>query len=335
MLSSWSPSSFSWYLPDPILFSEEKNWVMLSSWSPSSFSWYLPDPILFSEENHMIHYGLALPNGGVDPRTMAGFAAVAEAAGWDGIFVEDYIIWQGHEEVGTYDPWVLLAAMVMSTKRVRLGTSVTPLARRRPWKVAAEAMTLDHLSAGRVILGVGLGDTGESIGADPSFGRFGEVMEPKQRAQMLDEALEIITGLWRGELFSYEGEYYQVKEVTLLPRPLQTPRIPIWVGGGYPLPGPVNRAARWDGACLYRHKTLYMSPEDVRDLLAIVEREKGSAAGYDIVIGGSPRSEDWEEERAKIRALAEAGMTWWVEYIPPTDPDDMRAAIERGPLRID
>jgi alkanesulfonate monooxygenase SsuD/methylene tetrahydromethanopterin reductase-like flavin-dependent oxidoreductase (luciferase family) len=284
----------------------------------------------------MINYGLALPNGGVDPRTMADFAAVAEAAGWDGVFVEDYIIWQGRQDVATYDPWVLLAAMAMRTERVRLGTTVTPLARRRPWKVAAEAVAIDHLSGGRMILGVGLGDTGESVGSDPSFTHFGEVTEARRRARMLDEALDIIAGLWRGEPFSYEGEFYQVKEVTMLPRPVQTPRIPIWVGGGYPLPGPVRRAARWDGSCLYRHLTHYMSPEDVRDLRTIVEQQQGGAAdSYDIAIGGSERNGDWEAEKARIHVLAEAGMTWWKEYIPPADLDDMRAAIERGPLRIE
>jgi alkanesulfonate monooxygenase SsuD/methylene tetrahydromethanopterin reductase-like flavin-dependent oxidoreductase (luciferase family) len=284
----------------------------------------------------MIKYGLALPNGGVDPQTMADFAAVAEAAGWDGVFVEDYIIWQGQQDVPTYDPWVLLAAMAMRTERVRLGTTVTPLARRRPWKVAAEAVTLDHLSGGRMILGAGLGDTGESVGSDPSFTHFGEVTAAKQRARMLDEALDIVTGLWRGEPFSYQGEFYQVKEVMVLPKPVQTPRIPIWIGGGYPLRGPVMRAARWDGSCLYRHQTHFMSPEDVRDLRAIIEQQQGAAAeSYDIAIGGSQRYENWEEEQSRIRALAEAGMTWWKEYISPAALDEMRASIERGPLRID
>ena len=119
-----------------------------------------------------MHYGLALPNGGVDPQTMAEFATLAEASGWDGIFVEDYIIWQGDQNMPTYDPWVLLAAMAMRTTRVKLSTQITPLARRRPWKAASEAMTLDHLSNGRVILGVGLGDN--ITANEPSFAAFGD-----------------------------------------------------------------------------------------------------------------------------------------------------------------
>jgi alkanesulfonate monooxygenase SsuD/methylene tetrahydromethanopterin reductase-like flavin-dependent oxidoreductase (luciferase family) len=225
----------------------------------------------------------------------------------------------------------------MRTNRIRLGTSVTPLARRRPWKVARETVTLDHLSSGRVVLGVGLGDTGESVGSDISFTHFGELMDARRRARMLDEALDVIVGLWSGEPFSYAGQHYQVKEVTFLPRPVQRPRIPIWVGGGWPLRGPTQRAARWDGSCLYRHKAHELTPEDVRGLKALVQGQRGASAGYDIAVGGSPRRPDREEERAYIRSVAEAGATWWIEYIPPDagDLEDVRAGIARGPLRID
>jgi alkanesulfonate monooxygenase SsuD/methylene tetrahydromethanopterin reductase-like flavin-dependent oxidoreductase (luciferase family) len=280
-----------------------------------------------------MQYGLALPNGGVDPQTMAEFAALAEASGWDGIFVEDYIVWQGNPSVPTFDPWVLLAAMAMRTTRVRLGTQITPLARRRPWKVASEAVTLDHLSNGRVILGVGLGDNVTLN--DFSFSAFGEEMDAKRRAGMLDEALDILVGLWSGEPFSFDGEFYHVQEVRVLPRPAQTPRIPIWIGGAYPLKGPVQRAARWDGACLYRHKTHYMLPEDIAALKAVVESQRGTSAAFDISVGGSPRRANREEERAYIQSLAEAGATWWIEYVPPDGLDKMRASIAHGPLRID
>ncbi|MCL4490151.1 MAG: LLM class flavin-dependent oxidoreductase [Chloroflexi bacterium] len=172
-----------------------------------------------------MQYGLSLPNGGMyhDARSLGEFAHLAEEAGWDGVFLEDYIVWQGHQDVPTYDPWVALAAMALATERVRLGTTVTPLPRRRPWKLAKEAVTLDHLSNGRLILGVGLGDA--SI--DSSFTHFGEVMDVKKRARMLDEALEVLVGFWSGQPFRFDGEHYHLKEITCLPRPVQTPRIPI------------------------------------------------------------------------------------------------------------
>ncbi|MGH2536301.1 MAG: LLM class flavin-dependent oxidoreductase [Candidatus Promineifilaceae bacterium] len=286
-----------------------------------------------------MRYGLTLPNGGEwgDAASLAELAELAEAAGWDGVFLEDYIVWQNQQETPTYDPWLALAAMAMRTSRVRLGTSVTPLTRRRPWKVARETVTLDHLSNGRVILGVGLGDTGESAGTDASFNAFGEERDARVRARMLDEALDVLVGLWSGEPFSYAGRHHQVQAVKLLPRPVQRPRIPIWVGGGWPLPGPSRRAARWDGACLYKHQGHYMTPDDVRALRAAVLEARGTLAGYEIAIGGSQRRPDWEEERAYIRSLAAAGATWWVEYVPP-DTGDLaaaRAAVARGPLRAE
>jgi alkanesulfonate monooxygenase SsuD/methylene tetrahydromethanopterin reductase-like flavin-dependent oxidoreductase (luciferase family) len=279
-----------------------------------------------------MRYGLNLPNGAVDPNTLAEFAALAEQAGWDGVFLEDYIVWQGDQEVDTYDPWVLLAAMATRTRRVRLGTMVTPLARRRPWKVAREAATLDHLSRGRMILGVGVGDT---VSNDVSFTHFGEEIDLRKRAAMLDEALEVLAGLWSGEPYRHMGDRYQVAEVKLVPAPYQKPRIPIWVGGGYPLPGPTRRATRWDGSCLYRHGSHDLTPDDIRDLTAFVLEARGTLDGYDVVVGGTPRREDWDQERAHIRALEEAGTTWWIEYVPPDDPEAMRMCAARPPLRPD
>ena len=285
-----------------------------------------------------MQYGLALPNGGPwgDARTLAELAQLAEDSGWDGIFLEDYIVWQSNQSVPTYDPWIALAAIAVQTKHIRLGTQVTPPTRRRPWKLARETVTIDHLSNGRLILGVGLGDTGESVGSDVSFSHFNEVRNARERSQMLDEALAVLVGLWSGEPFQYEGQYYQVKEVTFLPSPVQSPHIPIWVGGGFPLRGPTQRAARWDGACLYKRKTHTLMPEDIYTLRDLVQAQRGSLESYDIAVGGSPRRPDWEEEREHIRALAVAGVTWWTEYLPPDsgDLEAVRRLIKRGPLFI-
>ncbi len=282
-----------------------------------------------------MQYGLSLPNGGVcgDARTLAELALLAERSGWDGVFLEDYIIWQGNQDKPTCDPWVALAAMAMRTERIRLGTEVTPLARRRPWKVARETVTLDHLSNGRMILGIGLG-----VSSDIEFTHFGEETDTKKRARMLDEALDVLVGLWSGKPFSYRGEFYQVSEVTLLPRPVQKPRIPIWVGGGYPLKGPMRRAARWDGSCLYKHTEDWswqdMTPDDVRALRAFVERHRSASTPFDIALGGRRRRNP-KQDRAHIRSVAEAGATWWNEYIPPAKLEAMRKAIQRGPLRVE
>lgn len=276
-----------------------------------------------------MQYYLSLPNGGAcgDARTLAEFAHTAEEAGWDGVFLEDYIVFQGKNGTLTHDPWIALAAMAMRTEQIKLGIKVTALARRRPWKLAREAVTLDHLSKGRFIIGVGLG-----VGKDLDIAAFGEERDDRKRARMLDEALEVITGLWSGRSFRYEGEHYQVREVTFLPVPYQIPRIPIWVGGKWPNKGPMRRAARWDGACPYIGRQ--WKPADVRALKAYIDSQRSPSAPFDIVVSGL-RLFDPEEDKASRAALAEAGVTWYGEYLPPTSLEEMRAAIMRGPLRID
>lgn len=280
-----------------------------------------------------MRYGLSMASAGAygDARTLGELAHLAEESGWDGVFLEDYIIHWG-EDHSTYDPWIALAAMALHTERIMLGITVTPLSRRRPWKLAREALTLDHLSHGRFVLGVGIGN-----GGDTDFVGFGEVTATKQRAGMVDEALDVIAGLWSGEPFSYQGQHYQIQDVTFLPKPVQQPRIPIWVGGGYPLPGPLERAVRWDGSCMYKFTGggpwQDMTPEDIRSLRAFVDERRGPGTPFEITVGGRERGEDWEQDRAHIAAVAEAGATWWGEHIAPGDLDVMRAAIARGPLR--
>ncbi len=288
-----------------------------------------------------LKYGLELPTYGdsASPRTLAALARLAERAGWDGVFLEDYIVHRddaGRPEQ-VFDPWVTLAAMAMSTERVRVGTTVTPLARRRPWKVARESLTVDHLSNGRLTLGVGLGDMAHQ---GKSFSCFGEVIDARERARMVDEGLEILVGLWSGKPFSFDGFYYKINEVTFLPVPVQKPRIPIWVGGNWPTPGPINRAAQWDGfvggKAHGKGEPWCLKPEEVKSLKRTIESQRKASTGspFQIALGGASRSDDWDADRQKIRSLASAGATWWMEYVPPDTEREMRSAIMRGPLRI-
>jgi alkanesulfonate monooxygenase SsuD/methylene tetrahydromethanopterin reductase-like flavin-dependent oxidoreductase (luciferase family) len=224
--------------------------------------------------------------------------------------------------------------MAMRTERIRLGITVTPLSRRRPWKLAREAVTLDHLSNGHVIVGVGLGN-----GADADFAGLGEITDTKQRAAIVDESLDVIAGLWSGQPFSYEGQHFHLRDVTFLPTPVQQPRIPIWVGGGWPLAGPTRRALRWDGSCMYKHpigQWQDWTPDNVRTLRAQAEAERTASTPFDIVVGGRARGEDLDEERAYLRSLAEAGATWYGEFIEPgTDLATAYERVKNGPLRVD
>ena len=256
-----------------------------------------------------------------DPRSMAELARVAEASGWDGIFVEDYIVHPLAD--ATYDPWIALAAMALATERVSIGIHVVALPRRRPQMVARQALTLDAISDGRFILGVGSGD---DTSAD--FKAFDEERDLRRRAALLDEGLAVIDGLWSGEPFA------------LLPPSRARPRIPIWVGGRLTSRGPRERAARWDGACLYRAQPpewVDLTPDDVRAMQERAAAVRGpDAPPYDVCVGGRQRRQDLDEERAYGAAIAAAGATWRAEFVPPNlEPDDLRRRVEAGPLRSD
>ena len=273
--------------------------------------------------------------GEVDIHALAELAGLAEGAGWDGFFIEDYITHWMAPDAPTLDPWIALSAAALPTRTIRLGLAVTPLSRRRPWQVARQAVTLDHISNGRLIFGAGLG------GQDPmNFDRYGEVVDFKERAGILNEALEVIAGLWSGEWFSYSGAHFKIDNVRMQPTPLQQPRIPIWIGGGYPNPGALHRAARWDGSILYKESHgkgwTDMSPEDVRALKTYVEAHRPADATlpYEICVGGRARLADWEQDRAHIRSIAEAGATWWCEFIEPTTLEKTHKGVLNGPLRI-
>jgi alkanesulfonate monooxygenase SsuD/methylene tetrahydromethanopterin reductase-like flavin-dependent oxidoreductase (luciferase family) len=286
-----------------------------------------------------MRFAMNLPLSGIagDVRQLVEYARLAEEVGWDALFLEDYITYSTDNYRGpTFDPWVTLGAIAVQTTRLILGTSVTPLSRRRPWKVAREALTIDHLSNGRFVLGVGTGDSG-----DPGFANVGEVTGARERASMLDEALAIIDGLWRGQPFNYDGKHYRVRDLTMLPTPIQQPRIPIWVGGGWPLPGPTRRAARWDGACFYKVATdnnwVDVTPDDIRAMRADIARQRPDNAPFDLLVGGKTPGDDLASSHPRLRTLADAGATWWCEFILADYPtaESIRRRILQGPPRFE
>jgi len=172
---------------------------------------------------------------------LVDLAVEAEEAGWDGFFLWDHL-WFNWQPIPMADPWTVLSAAAARTSRIKLGTNVTPLTRRRPQVLAKQLVSLDQISDGRVILGAGLG----SKAARPEdFASFGEETSYATLNEMFDEALEIITGLWSGEQFTYRGRHHTVEGVTFQPVPVQRPRIPIWIGGGGGRT--LRRVARYDG----------------------------------------------------------------------------------------
>lgn len=271
-----------------------------------------------------MHFGVTVPNFGdyYDPRHVAELAREAEDSGWDGFFVWDHITWS--TQVPVADPWVTLTAVAMSTARVRLGPMVTALPRRRPWKVARETTTLDHLSGGRLILGVGLG-----FHQREEFESLGEDGDPKVRAEKLDEGLDVLTGLWSGSEFSYRGKHFEVTNVRFQPEPVQEPRIPIWVAGTWPIKAPFRRAARWDGVFPMNPFT----PSQLRDVIGYVKEHRASVAPFDVVCPGRTEGRGDSQDAETVAALGEAGLTWWIELYRPLLPD-LRERIRIGPPRV-
>ena len=276
-----------------------------------------------------MQYGITVPNFGsyADARALATLAREAEDAGWDGFFVWDHISAAASEGGPIADPWILLAAIALNTERVRIGTMVTPVARRRPWKLAREAVTLDHLSGGRMTLGVGLGFPAEE------FRLFGEDAEERVRAEKLDEGLEVMAGLWSGEPFRYEGAHYRIDETVFLPRPVQQPRIPIWVGGMLPARAPFRRAAKWDGVVPIRADIMPLTPAHVRQVIAYVKAHRTSEAQFDVVLSGESSGGGPYVLKEPLAAYEEAGATWWLETL--TDwrgaLGDVHAYVRGGP----
>jgi alkanesulfonate monooxygenase SsuD/methylene tetrahydromethanopterin reductase-like flavin-dependent oxidoreductase (luciferase family) len=257
-----------------------------------------------------VRHGIILTGG--DPREAAELASLAEAAGWDGVFTWDGVAIGAGD---TYDPWVLMAAMAMRTTRVTLGAIVTPPARRRPWKLAREAMTLDRLSGGRLVLPVGLGALD-----DAAFGNVGEPTDARTRAELLDESLAILEGLWTGEPFAFEGRHHRFGAMTFRPTPVQRPRIPIWVVGSWPSERSMARAARWDGivpqAVGADGLPATPTPVQLRAIVAWIAEAReavGRTRPYDVIAQGITPADDPVAAADLVAGFRDAGATWWIE----------------------
>jgi alkanesulfonate monooxygenase SsuD/methylene tetrahydromethanopterin reductase-like flavin-dependent oxidoreductase (luciferase family) len=259
-----------------------------------------------------------------DPALVARLCAEAEEAGWDGAFVWDQVRWR-EPVVDVADPQITLAAIATATERIRLGPMVTPLARRRPAKVARETATLDRLSDGRLTLGVGLGS--DHFASEYSI--TGEELDDRRRARMLDEALEILHAAWSGELVRHRGAHYTVDAMRFLPRPRQRPGIPIWVAGFYGRSRPMRRAVRYQGF----FPVGLEQPDQLAEIaaeLGQLRRQAGTdaAAPFDIAVELEPGSDP--------APFAAAGATWGLVAFPwdPVSVDQVRGVIRGGPATM-
>ncbi|MBN1123123.1 MAG: LLM class flavin-dependent oxidoreductase [Anaerolineae bacterium] len=266
-------------------------------------------------------FGVTIPNWGpyADIRRLAALAQDAESAGWDGFFVWDHV-WYLDQPM--CDPWVALGVIAMQTSTIRIGTMVTPIPRRRVYKLSREVISIDQLSNGRMILGVGIGS-----GRPHEYEFVGEETSAKARGAMLDEALDLLMKLWSGEYFKHEGDYYPMRgsrgesgeEIRHLPTPVNG-HIPIWVGGNWPNKKPFRRAAKWQGVTpimidLPRNE---MMPVDaIREVVEFVNGQREDDSPFEIVVSGISNHLGQDEGASLVAAYEEVGTTWWLEKLDP------------------
>lgn len=277
-----------------------------------------------------LRQAIAAPCFDATASELVDLAVQAEHRGFDGFFIWDHLQFSNDVDgPAVHDPWALLAVIADRTERIRIGPMVTPVSRRRPWVLARQTVTIDHLSNGRLTLGVGLGSP-----AQGDFARFGDAADNKERAQLLDEGLAVWAGLCSGEEFSYTGAHYRIEPTRFIPRPIQ-PHIPVWIGGVLPAQRPLRRAAAWDGVVpiTYRDGRLTRpSAPEMAAALDTIESARDDMTGYDSVVW-SPLHGTAPEDRDILDEYDAAGVTWWIETAVP-QPNwqaDLRTRIANGP----
>jgi alkanesulfonate monooxygenase SsuD/methylene tetrahydromethanopterin reductase-like flavin-dependent oxidoreductase (luciferase family) len=233
-----------------------------------------------------------------DPRVLGDLAAEAEAAGWDAVFVWDHVYYRAPVRAVT-DPWTAMACIALRTSRVLVGPMVTPIPRRRPHVLARQIAALDHLSNGRFVFGAGLG----LDGSGGELSRFGEELDDRVRAGMLDEGLSLLRALMTGDPVDHAGAHFQARDVTFLPAP--TRAVPIWIAARWPNRRPLRRAAAYEGLFIID----VASPDDLRRAVDVIVEERGSRDGFDVVVQ--------LDEGTALDAWEEAGATWWLTRIDP------------------
>jgi alkanesulfonate monooxygenase SsuD/methylene tetrahydromethanopterin reductase-like flavin-dependent oxidoreductase (luciferase family) len=259
----------------------------------------------------LVKFGVGVPNVAdfADPVLLVDLAGETEAAGWDGFFVWDHLLYRP-ERPGAVDAWTVIAAAAALTTQIRVGVLVTAVPRRRPQLLAQQVATIDLLSAGRLVFGVGLGSLPDE------YKRFGENPSMKVRGRRLDESLSVLQAMWSRGSLRHRGEFFTVDDVELLPKPAQEPHPPIWVAGRWPNKAPFRRAARFDGVMpthsSYAHGS-FMTVEELREVVDYVQDHRSRNDPFDVVMEGESSTSAHLE--VLVSGYGTAGLTWWIEKL--------------------
>lgn len=294
-----------------------------------------PDPAVPSPAGDELRFGLLLPNVGyyADPARLVRLARAADESGWDGVFLWDHLLIDRAGRLPLADSWTAVTAILAGTRRIRGGPLVVPLAQRQPWKVARETATVDHLSGGRLVVGVGLGAS-----ADTDFAAFGLEADLAARARRVDESLAVLDQLWSGQEVSHRGDQVRLDRVTFLPPPVQRPRIPVWIAATWPAAGrgPLARAARWDGVVpMVREPNGGLRGPDRTELAEMLAATPPRARDWAVAVPGRLPPDDPQQARDLVAGYRAAGATWWLESFDPwrRDPRQAWSWAGQGPPR--
>jgi alkanesulfonate monooxygenase SsuD/methylene tetrahydromethanopterin reductase-like flavin-dependent oxidoreductase (luciferase family) len=254
-----------------------------------------------------------------NPDRLVTIAGAAERARWDGIFLWDHLTYPAPVRE-LLDPYVCLAAIAASTTHLALGPMVTPITRRSLAVVARQAATLDRLSNGRLVLGIGLGD-------DPHLGersRAVEYPDARARGRALTEASGVLRVLLDGDEVTHAGEYYDVPSTTFLPAARDDGHVPFWLAARWPHRAPLERAARYDGVVIIS----LTDPADVATLRDRLTAYGADLSSFEVVLdpAGSPERDH--------SAWADAGVTWLLHREGPFDLryDEVLERVSSGPV---
>ena len=265
-----------------------------------------------------MRHAIFIPPSGqmAHPGVQAEIAASAEEHGWDGFFIWDHVLRKPEEPQEIADPWVCLAVVAAATQRIRMGPMVTPITRRRPIKLARETLSLDHLSNGRLVLGLGLG-----VDHSGELSKFGEEVDPVIRGRRLDEGVELLRRLWSGQTVDFQGDHFVAHDVTVVPPAGRPPTIPMWFAARGGARRPVRRAARYEGLF-----PVDIDADSLGAMVDLVRTERGSLDGFDVAVRPG------DGAGVTYDALADLGVTWCLSPLNPGVTEaEVRAAAATAP----